>query len=112
MRTVYYTLGNTLYPLKVSGKPVSEEEHTVTLFYAVPISVEGIAPCTAHRSVINSYSISIVDCVSQIQWCRGLAFIMWLTLLITAMGATHWSMHTGINTPLVLAPIAISQALP
>ena len=35
--------GNTLYPLKVSGKPVSEEEHTVTLFYAVPVSIEGTA---------------------------------------------------------------------
>ena len=48
---LYYPLGNTLYPLKVSGKPVSEEEHTVTLFYAVPISVEGTAPCMAlaHR---------------------------------------------------------------
>ena len=31
-----------LYPLKVSGKPASEEEHTVTLFYAVPVSVEGM----------------------------------------------------------------------
>lgn len=33
--------GNTLYPLKVSGKPTSDEEHIVTLFYAVPVSSEG-----------------------------------------------------------------------
>ena len=33
--------GNQLYPLKVSAKPVSGEDHTVTLFYAVPVSSAG-----------------------------------------------------------------------
>ena len=55
------TLGNTLYPLKVSGKPVSEEEHTVTLFYAVPVSVEGtVTQVTSYydRVVMNIFIVS------------------------------------------------------
>ena len=42
----YVYTGNILYPLKVCGKPESDDEHTVTLFYAVPISIEGVFTST------------------------------------------------------------------
>ena len=55
-----YCAGNILYPLKVCGKPESEDDHTVTLFYAVPIAVEGVC----HSSIFNESSQPVIITLS------------------------------------------------